>query len=594
MSQKDSSSKIKAQPGVPGAKKAGSTKYKMQAAQLAQEAAKIAAEQEAQAKALKEAAARGESQSEDTVRGLWKSRVLASYKSKGSKDSNTLLAKISDGKAALEVGDRHKSANVQEVMINTVDKMFDIFQNCAYEFNKIAAGTELEINWIRPFLSKEVTTNWQQQENANLIFSGRVSTRRWTMVVKGTTEEVIVFILPADKLIGFALSHNNFKPYFSMIPVSDKLDVHWQVEEHIMPPELFPTIYKELFDGLIRFAREEAHADEVFTLRQIGIVLASETAQTQEEEEQARKKLYQEQFFQDMRSREDFKPVKQVPEFARPESPKPLPPVQPQAQVQPQSQPQSQSQSQPQSQTQPQVQQSAQTSTGGWKQVPDVSLHNPENARSLAERAAAQIRPQPMSPQMPVHQPPQPQMQRPMQPQQPPMYPQMQPQQQQQQPAPPQSPQMQPQQAQGQHMPTMNPQWPSLQAPAPQAPGMQQQQPVAPQQQLQQPQQPVYPPQPQQAQNQQHPQPQQQRAQPQYQQPQQPAPPARPATFPEALSALLACLDQELEVVAKAGSDAFAQRDLARADAALKFSGRLTEFRTLARELHEYYGGGKS
>lgn len=573
MSQKDSSSKIKAQPGVPGAKKAGSTKYKMQAAQLAQEAAKIAAEQEAQAKAQKEAAARGESQSEDTVRGLWKSRVLASYKSKGSKDSNTLLAKISDGKAALEVGDRHKSANVQEVMIATVDKMFDVFQNCAYEFNKMAAGTELEINWIRPFLSKEVTANWQQQENANLIFSGRVSTRRWTMVVKGTIEEVVVFILPADKLIGFALSHNNFKPYFSMLPVSDKLDVHWQIEEHIMPPELFATIYKELFDGLIRFAREEAHADEVFTLRQIGIVLASETSQSQEEEEQARKKLYQEQFFQDMRSQDSFKPVKQVPEFVRPESPKPLPPVQPQSPPQPQ----------------PQAQQSASasTSTGGWKQVPDVSVHNPENARSLAERAAAQIRPQPMAPQMSLQQPGQPQQQMPRQMPQPPQMPQMHSQPGQQQP---QSPQMQPHQApqpQGQHMPTMSPQWPSLQTPAPQAPQTQ----TSPQQQ--QLQQPGYPPQQQQQPQQRVPQ-QPQQQPPQYQQQQPPPPPPRPATFPEALSALLACLDQELEVVAKAGSDAFAQRDLARADAALKFSGRLTEFRTLARELHEYYGGGKS
>ncbi len=583
MSQKDSSSKIKAQPGVPGAKKAGSTKYKMQAAQLAQEAAKIAAEQEAQAKAQKEAAARGESQSEDTVRGLWKSRVLASYKSKGSKDSNTLLAKISDGKAALEVGDRHKSANVQEVMINTVDKMFDIFQNCAYEFNKFAAGTELEINWIRPFLSKEVTTNWQHQENANLIFSGRVSTRRWTMVVKGTTEEVIAFILPADKLIGFALSHNNFKPYFSMIPVSDKLDVHWQVEEHIMPQELFPSIYKELFDGLIRFAREEAHADEVFTLRQIGIVLASETAQTQEEEEQARKKLYQEQFFQDMRSREDFKPVKQVPEFVRPESPRPLPQAQPQPL--------------PQVQPQQSAASSTSTSTGGWKQVPDVNLHNPDNARSLAERASAQIRPQPMTPQMPMQQPVQPQQQMPQQPTMPQMHPQMPP-----QPQAAQPPQMHQPQAQQQHMPTMNPQWPSLQAPAPQGPGRQQPpqvpQAAAPQpQQMQQSQPPMYPPQPQQALQQQPQQAQQPQLrvpqQPQYQQ-QQPPPPPRPATFPEALKALLACLDQELEVVAKAGSDAFAQRDLARADAALKFSGRLTEFRTLARELHEYYGGGKS
>ncbi len=523
MSQKDSSSKIKAQQGgTPSpARKAGSTKYKMQAAQLAQEAAKIAAAQEAQAKAQKDAA----SQSEDTVRGLWKSRVLASYKGKGAKDSNTLLAKISDGKAALEVGDHYKSVNLQEVMISTVDKMFDIFQNCAYEFNKVAAGSELEVNWIRPFLSKEVTNSWhQQQENANLIFSGRVSTRRWTMVIKGTIEEVVVFILPADKLIGFALSHNNFKPYFTMTPISDKLDVHWRIEEHNMPPELFPTIYKELFDGLIRFAREEARLDETFTLRQIGIVPAVEP-EKEAEEDQARQKFYQEQFFQDMRSRNhDFQPAEPVPDFAKPDP------------------------------------QNAAVSSGGWKQVPDVNVHNADAARALAAASLQRQQLPAMPPQLPMHQvPPQPHTP----PVMPPPMPQMQPQ---QMPHQPQAPQMQPQMPHqpqaGQvqpHMPQMQPQWPALQPSVPQATQPQQQPQRAPQ----------TPP-------------------PQYQQPQ------RPANFPEALSALLSCLDQELEIVAKAGSDAFAQRDLARADAALKFSGRLTEFRTLARELYEYYGGGKA
>lgn len=556
MSQKDSSSKIKAQPGAPGAKRAGSTKYKMQAAQLAQEAAKIAAQQEAQAKAQKEAAASGDSQSEDTVRGLWKSRVLASYKSKGAKDSNTLLAKISDGKAALEVGDRHKSANVQEVMVSTVDKMFDVFQNCAYEFNKIAAGSELEINWIRPFLSKEVTTNWQQQEHANLIFSGRVSTRRWTMVVKGTVEEVVVFILPADKLIGFALSANNFKPYFTMIPISENLDVRWQIEEHIMPPELFNNIYKELFNGLIRFAREEAHPDEVFTLRQIGIEIPTENEQAKREEEIARQKAYQDAFFQDMRSRDDFQ-TKQVPEFAKPELPRQLP-------------------------TAGAV---GATSSGGWKQVPDGAAINADNARQLAERAVSQNRPVQPTPEVA----PKPQQ---VMPQQAPPLPQM-------------HPQPQPQA----HMSsTMTPQWPSLQQqpPLPQAPLPQVQPPVpqvqAPAQVAPQPLIPQVPPaipaqpkfpQPQYPQAMQYPQQQPPQAAPSpYQQPPAAPQPARPATFPEALSALLSTLDQELEVVAKAGSDAFAQRDLARADAALKFSGRLNEFRTLARELWEYYGGG--
>ena len=62
-----------------------------------------------------------------------------------------------------------------------------------------------------------------------------------------------------------------------------------------------------------------------------------------------------------------------------------------------------------------------------------------------------------------------------------------------------------------------------------------------------------------------------------------------PMSFPAALSLLLGTLDKELEVVAKAGMDAFSQRDLVRADAALKFSGRLSEFRALVLEILDYY-----
>ena len=59
--------------------------------------------------------------------------------------------------------------------------------------------------------------------------------------------------------------------------------------------------------------------------------------------------------------------------------------------------------------------------------------------------------------------------------------------------------------------------------------------------------------------------------------------------LPAALSVLLASLDREMEVVAKAGADAFAQRDLGRADAALKFSARLSEYRNVSQELLDYY-----
>jgi hypothetical protein len=63
----------------------------------------------------------------------------------------------------------------------------------------------------------------------------------------------------------------------------------------------------------------------------------------------------------------------------------------------------------------------------------------------------------------------------------------------------------------------------------------------------------------------------------------------KPMNLPVVLSQLINSLDRELGAVAKAGAEAFALRDLVRADAALKFSTRLAEYRRVTQELLDYY-----
>jgi len=67
------------------------------------------------------------------------------------------------------------------------------------------------------------------------------------------------------------------------------------------------------------------------------------------------------------------------------------------------------------------------------------------------------------------------------------------------------------------------------------------------------------------------------------------APPTGPMNLPASLNILLMSIDKELEVVAKAGADAFNAKEFARADAALKFSARLNDYRKVSQELLDYY-----
>ncbi len=221
----------------------------------------------------------------------WRNRVLATYKkNKGPRDTSTLLARIPEGKATYEIGNRHKSVSIQEAMIEVVDRMFDAFQNYGYDFNREASGTELELNWIRPVLTRE--------PSGGSVFSGRLSTRRWTMVVKGTPQEILSYILPADKLIGFSLSASSFEPYLQLLPSSDGLDVRWKAGRTPVSAEMFPRLYQDLFVTLIRHAQGLVRGQQKFDTSKIG----GTVEQVEMDEEQVKQK-YRDAFFEDMRSR---------------------------------------------------------------------------------------------------------------------------------------------------------------------------------------------------------------------------------------------------------------------------------------------------
>lgn len=615
MSEKDSTSKVKGQQGGSsgtGRKSSGTTRYRMAAAQVQQDVARSAQELDSKARSDEKAqrkinpvsgkapetkSAQVDAETEDNVRGLWKSRVLASYKGKSPKDSHTLLAKISHtGKAALQVSEHYKASALQEAMIAKVDQMFDVFQNCAYEFNKFAQGSELELNWIRPFLSKEGTANWHSSDN-NLVvvFSGRMSTRRWTMVVKGTLESVQIFILPADKLIGFALSHENFKPYFQMLSVSEGLDVNWRVDDVELTDEMFTIVNRELFNALIQHAKEEVFGDQRFDLRTCGILPPEPEEDPQVEID--RQKYYQDAFFEDIKNTMDgkfeSKPIAsrieemakfhqapaQSPEtgdFEQPlpahiraeldvlhEQPAPNPvPAKPDKSNQINQlhnimhrnsarNSMSRAPGMP-SPNEPDF------SSDDWKQVPDIEPEkkrlNPEQQRDIQKMVdftlGAKVDPanlQPNKAGVLPHVPPQPMLRRSTPSATPPAPPL---------PRPPQSLAPSPRTDDDFGSAPSYPGPPKPGAGPPDSGGAKpagNTQSATNQQGANQ------------AMNQQ------------------------PMNLPAALTILITSLDRELEVVAKAGADAFAARDLARADAALKFSGRLNEYRQMSQELLDYY-----
>lgn len=226
----------------------------------AKQSAPGAGSQEAQASAVQNSLGKQRSEcNADDSNDLWQSRVLVSYESK----------QASHVRSSAAVG---QNLSKQEAMINIIDRMFDQFQNAGYDFNRTAVGGDLELAWIRPFLGKEPDVNNHTVEDNHInVFSGRISTRHWTMVVRGKESMIDVFILPAEKLIGFALNHEGFKPYLQIEPWNGTAGVAWRIGQYQLNSEIFPLLYTRLFEALIRFAKGEARENEQFDLSQIGI-----------------------------------------------------------------------------------------------------------------------------------------------------------------------------------------------------------------------------------------------------------------------------------------------------------------------------------
>jgi hypothetical protein len=560
MSQKDTNAKGKGTGSSSGRR---STKYRMQAVDESGKTTGDLTEQAKQVQAIAKAVEPPEgSEGGDSVRGLWKSKVLASYHG-----SNT---------APAPKGEQDIADETHEAMIAIIDSVFDIFQNSAYEFNKIAAGSELELNWVRPFLTKEGAPSWMGSNVEPVtVFTGRMSTRLWTLIMKGTTDVIQTYILPTSKLMTFNISSGTFKPFLVMEPHHDNGSLGWRINSHDISPHLLQPIARELFNALIRFAKSEGNEDEEFDLVAIGLVAPKPVEDPQVEIE--RQRYYQQAFLEDLKSHLETRrdPRGQDPRDAQPERSGPPPTefnqplpdhIRRELEVLKDSAPT------------PSIAPSAVpsgglTSSGAtWKTVAETSEEklDPNISRKLqmmAEEATNNSMPSPgpnpfaqlphksvVASQLlqPTHPQPQPQQQQQPQQAQPPGQPQSVP-----------MPMRQAQPTQQQSMPAA-PQMNQAPHPTPSIP-------------------PGLPPGPPPSAD------QLAQAMAAAQNAANASRPAQPMNLPAALAQLIASLDREMEVVAKAGADAFALRDLGRADAALKFSSRLSEYRQMSQELLDYY-----
>src|SRR5271156_1163414 len=131
-----------------------------------------------------------------------------------------------------------------ESMVRLVDAVFDLLQMCAYEINQATEGTELELSWLRPAPEKEKHSPEGESPAKDAAVSGRISTRYWTLVVRGRALEIRIFILPAEKLLGFNANPDMLEPYGKLTARPLGTGVGWYIEDTLLEREHVTLIGK--------------------------------------------------------------------------------------------------------------------------------------------------------------------------------------------------------------------------------------------------------------------------------------------------------------------------------------------------------------
>ncbi|MDX1986291.1 MAG: hypothetical protein SFV17_06360 [Candidatus Obscuribacter sp.] len=204
--------------------------------------------------------------SNEKVSGVWKNRVLGTGRP-AAQDSQSQTGP----RSVVDQNERIRQNAQHEAMVNLVDRMFDYFQNLAYDFNQMNPAPELELSWIRPTLTRENISSWHQSAQYISVFTGRISTRFWTLVVRGTYEAVDSYIIPADKLLSFTTAPSSHNCALSILPAFDGSRVFYYAHDHLLNEENLHLCYRALLDTLITVAQEDQPLRGALDLDALGV-----------------------------------------------------------------------------------------------------------------------------------------------------------------------------------------------------------------------------------------------------------------------------------------------------------------------------------
>jgi hypothetical protein len=141
-----------------------------------------------------------------------------------------------------------------------IEQSFDLLRAYAWEFNGFLAYPELHVTATKPAEVTEVLrySIFREPLTTTSKLRARLSTRFYSLILRGQQNSVEFILMPACKVIGLTGAENVYEPMAAFSPVIDESSVYWQVEGQLLSNDRLEAICRRAFSNLIEMSKEAA------------------------------------------------------------------------------------------------------------------------------------------------------------------------------------------------------------------------------------------------------------------------------------------------------------------------------------------------
>lgn len=160
--------------------------------------------------------------------------------------------------------DELKAGMYRTAISYLVDKIFQDLRWFAFEYNKVAAGTPLQISSSILGEVTEVTrvNRKREAEATATFFRARLTNRRHSLVIRGSGNQVEFYIVPVSQVMALSLVETEFAPVATLqVKVSEE-GLSWRVRGNDFKPDTIEELCMGMFARFVSATKSDLEAEE--------------------------------------------------------------------------------------------------------------------------------------------------------------------------------------------------------------------------------------------------------------------------------------------------------------------------------------------